>query len=423
MPFRNFRKRLSSSVSQDSGVSRLSVDEQSWGRRSGSFDERHPPVIPRVKSVRHLGLTGDPRHNRDTGGSVRFGKRTLWIWRDTHQVHDKNGKIQLDTLLSSTASWTDHHEDESPVFEHGVQKPSDRDRSVSPRSLVLRHYGENPTERAYFRIIHDGCEPRAGVHKDGSRRVIWPNTPPLVASTSESGRVIAYAWIQKAHVRGDGSAVTQFPATTLYRLSYIPTKDRDVLPLAKLIDGSFWNENEIPYGAYGTVIRDGIAYLFAQIGSVTTVARVLVDLIERQACYEYWVNCDWTKAKPAVNDPGINVPNANAGGPGTYYWSESWQCFVWIGSSAGPGADCWISTAPSPTGPWIPPFQFYKGVNGTHGLGAQSVQAHPSLLRGGEDGNGMYLTYTKVDMGPQQETVYSTPLVYIEWDDDDSSDM
>jgi hypothetical protein len=324
--------------------------------------------------------------------------------------------------VSSTASWTDHDEDGSPSFKLDVPENRNRPRSESPENLVLKHYGDANAEKAYFRVIHDGCEPKAGIHKDGTRRALWPDAAPLVASTSESGRIIAYAWIQKAHIGTNGLVLTQNPATTLYRISYVPTKDREALPRASVIDGGFWNEDEIPYGTYGTVARDGIAYLFAQIGDITAVARVLIDLIERKSSYEYFVNSDWTKTKPTINDTGIHIPNANAGGTGTYYWAESWQCFVWIGSRAGPGADCWISTAPAPTGPWIPPFQFHRGVNGSHDLGARSVRAHPGLLSEGEEDVGMYMTYTKCDVGLRGEVVYSTPLVFIEWEDEDSSE-
>jgi hypothetical protein len=227
--------------------------------------------------------------------------------------------------------------------------------------------------------------------------------------------------VQKIHIRDDMSLVTPYPPTTLYRITHVPREEKHALPHASVIDGSFWKENEVPYGADGAVVRDGIAYLFGRIGSATTaVARVLVDLIERKACYEYWVGGEWTKMKPSITDASINIPNANAGGPGTYFWSEVWQSFVWIGGTgtANPGAECYISTAASANGPWIVPFKFYSGMNGTHPLQAQSIQAHPSLLREGEEENGMYFSYTQYDLGASNDTMYSTHLLYLDWEID-----
>merc|ERR1711981_419966 len=143
------RARLSSNISQESTVSR-STDDQSWERRS--FD--HPPVIPRVRSTRTLGLVGDPRYNRDSAGSVRFGDRTLWIWRDTQEVTSA-GQIQQNNLWSSTASWSNHNDDDSPSFSHDGRRHSSfsgRPERTTANALVLKHYGEHNPERAFFRI-------------------------------------------------------------------------------------------------------------------------------------------------------------------------------------------------------------------------------------------------------------------------------
>lgn len=177
---------------------------------------------------------------------MRLGDRTLWTWRDTQSIHPNTGEIQQRPVLPSTASWSDRNEDDSLAFEHDILRTSDRPGMASHGKLVLKHYGENNIEKAYFRIIHNGREPRAGIHKDGTRRSTWPDSPLLVASSSTSGRVIAYAWVRKTHIRDDGSVVARYPATTMYRLSYVPSKDKNVLPYASVVDGSFWNENEVP---------------------------------------------------------------------------------------------------------------------------------------------------------------------------------
>lgn len=58
---------------------------------------------------------------------------------------------------------------------------------------------------------------------------------------------------------------------------------------------------------------------------------------------------------------GIEIPHANAGGQGTYYFSHHWNSFVWIGGDIFPGAETYICTAPEPQGPWTQAVQFYKG--------------------------------------------------------------
>jgi hypothetical protein len=177
------------------------------------------------------------------------------------------------------------------------------------------------------------------MHKDGSRRAIWPDSPPLVTSISESGKVSAYTWVRRTHIRSDLSEITRNPATTLYHIRYEPCSDKAALPYSNVVDGYFWRANEMPFGVYGNVIKDGIAYLFGQANGMTAVARVLVGSIEVKSQYEYWVNGEWTRSKPSINDRSIDIPNANAGGQGTYYYSEPWQSFVWIGGSIFPGAE------------------------------------------------------------------------------------
>lgn len=378
--------------------------------------------MPKVKSTRTLGITGDPRYSRDCAGSARFGSRTLFLWRDTKAIDLRTKKVQPDITWSSTASWTNHNEDDSPAFtQDGLRSAavSGRPAKIPPTALCLKHYGDNSYEKAFFRVIHDGAEPRAGLHRDGTRRAMRPQTAPLVALESEGGRIVAYSWVQKQHLAPDGSAVTPNPATTLYRISYTPSGDRNNLPLVKLVDSSFWGENEIPYGTYGTVIKDNITYLFAQVGKnkITSVARVLTDSIEKKSAYAYCVDGEWTKTAPALDDPTIEIANANAGGPGTYYWSPSWQSFVWIGGSGKYGADVFICTAPASTGPWTVPFRFFRGEIGTYNMLSPSIHAHPSLLTEEEEGYAMYLTYTKCDRGPDKEVMYATALVYVEWED------
>lgn len=373
-------------------------------------DLQIPPVIPRVKGEpRLLGLVGDARYNRDSCNSVRLGGRSFWTWRDTQTVHN-NGQIQVLPILASTASWSDHDAAGSPAFEN--LQPSNDPLQV----IVLRQYGENSPDAAYFPILNAGCEPLAGMREDGSRRAIWPDSPPLIAATAEDGVITAYTWVRNAHIGPDLSVITKQPATTLYRIIYNPACSKTVLPSVIVVDPTFWKDNEIPYGAYGHVAIDGIAYLYGQAEGRTALARVPLPLIEQRSAYEFWVGGKWTRTQPGISDPRTDVPNANAGGQGTYYYSKPWQCYVWIGGSIFPGADMYITTAPAPTGPWIKPFKFYSAVNGNHGLPAYSIQAHPRLLAN-ENENGIYVTYTKCDVGANNEVIYTSPLVYVEWED------
>lgn len=378
-------------------------EDTSGGGNSGP----HAEVVPRVKGEpKLLGLVSDPALNRDSGGSSRFGNKIFWTYRDT-QLCDYSGNIQALPVLTSTASWTDFNQNGMPALQN---LPPGADPLRTP---VLRQYGNNNTDHAFFPILDRGCDARAGMRDDGTRHAIWPDQPPLVTQTTGDGIVTAYTWIRKAHIKGL-EAVVKNPATTLFRLEYDPSQDGN-LPRVHVVHEHFWGENEISFGVYGNLVHDGIAYLYGQAGSNIALAKVAAHAVEDKSKYEYWVNNSWTRHQPSMKDSGINIPDASAGSQGTYYYSEPWQCFVWIGGCQYPCADFFITTAPTPTGPWIKPFKFYSGVNGDHALPAYSLQAHPAMRTSPQD-NSMFLTYTKCDVGANDVTVYTTPLVYVEWE-------
>jgi hypothetical protein len=156
-------------------------------------------------------------------------------------------------------------------------------------------------------------------------------------------------------------------------------------------------------------------YLYGQANGTVSLAKVSADAVEDLAQYEYYVNGAWTKSKPSIGQDGIAIANASGGGQGTYYYSQPWRSYVWIGGPPTPGADFYITTAPKPEGPWIEPFQLYTGVNGDYFLGAYSLQANPSLTNNPMN-NSIFLTYTKNDLDQQNVNVYTTPLVYVEWE-------
>lgn len=63
----------------------------------------------------------------------------------------------------------------------------------------------------------------------------------------------------------------------------------------------------------------------------------------------------WTSTKPLNTVSGLGITNAFAGGQGTYYWSDHWSSYVWVGGDGYPNANFYVATAPDPTGPWTAP--------------------------------------------------------------------
>jgi hypothetical protein len=108
--------------------------------------------------------------------------------------------------------------------------------------------------------------------------------------------------------------------------------DQNALPTVTLVNENFWLYGSVPYGVYGSVVKDGIAYLFGQPSNGhTALAKVPTGSIEDQSQYQFWVNGAWTSRMPGINDANINIPNVSAGGQGTYYFSTYWNKWVWIG--------------------------------------------------------------------------------------------
>jgi hypothetical protein len=112
----------------------------------------------------------------------------------------------------------------------------------------------------------------------------------------------------------------------------INNPDRNALPTTTVVNENFWPHNSIPYGTYGSVAQDGIAYLFGKPSNGhIALAKVPVHSVEDISKYEFWVNGAWTSTMPGLNDTGVIIPNVSAGGQGTYYFSEIWNKWVWIG--------------------------------------------------------------------------------------------
>lgn len=364
------------------------------------------PIVKGTPDV--LGLVTDPRVNRDSCGSVRFQDRDFWTCRDT-QNNDANGNPELQ-VVSSTAAWTAYNDDGSPHVEPFLD---------GTRGLLMR--GDNgPDNREVFFTLQEGqCNDNtAGACDDNTRYAIWPDSPPMVTSGKDSGVLVAYTWILNLKIRPDFSTDTPDPSVSLYKVTYDPaTTDENTLPEVSVVDGAFWAQDAIPYGAYGNVVRDGIAYLYGKTSNGhIALAKVPVDSVEDKSSYEYWVNGSWSSTAPSKDDTNANIPGVSAGGQGTYYYSDVWQSYVWIGQAGlSISADFFITTAPSPEGPWEQPKQFYSGENGSAELSSYTLQAHPDMVPEGQ--NRIYISYTKVDVREGTEfDIYSTPLILVEWE-------
>ena len=367
-------------------------------------------VSPQVASVKLIANVTDPRVTRDSCGSVRIGDRAFWTCRDTETWNRTSRQGDL-PLIANTASWTDFNADGTPKIQTG---PVGAD-SNGHNPILLMYGGHPKTYPAFYPILDDEC-PDSGACEDGSRWAIWPNSPPMMTNTGDDGSAVGYTWIPKAHLDVLTPLIPE-PARTLYKVTYHPTSDRKRLPSVSVVQENFWKRGEIGYGDYGNVVRDGVAYLFGQTDSPkgTALAKVAVDAVEHKSQYQYYVNDRWTKQRPGINDTAAIIPNAGAGGQGTFYYADVFASYVWIGQAADSGeADFFITTAPSPEGPWIKPYQIYQGANGDSSIaGGYSLQAHPGLLKSSGQ-NGIYLTWTE-QFETETYGAYITPLVYVTW--------
>ncbi|KAJ5820343.1 hypothetical protein N7474_005934 [Penicillium riverlandense] len=346
---------------------------------------------PKVKTAQVVGLLSDSTLNRDSCGSAKFGDRALWVCRDS-QHYGSNGVPDL-PLFTSSASWTD-------IIPGG--------------GTNLTMYGNND-DMSFYPLVPGNCNSnQAGTCANGTRYPLWANSPPLVTSSESNGTTIGYTWIDNNHISGLTNLIAD-PSTTLYRVSY--TSGDSSLPQAEIVNSAFWAENEIPYGNYGGVVQNDTAYIWGQASNGdVALARVPAGSVEDKSQYEFYVSGGWTTEQPALGDDSATIANVSAGGQGTYYYSESWQSYVWIGQqSESVSADFYITTAPAPEGPWIEPVHFYSGVNGNYSLSAYTLQANPVLSPADE--NIIYLTYTKTDSVGDNVALYTTPLILVEWED------
>ncbi|RFU72222.1 hypothetical protein TARUN_10038 [Trichoderma arundinaceum] len=362
---------------------------------------------PQAKSTTILANVTDPDLSRDSCGSVKMGSRTLWTCRDTSIRIPGTGEYGF--VFTNTVGWTDNRPDGAPAIQAGGPVGAGSDGAND----VLLVKGPRPSLPVFYPLGPNMC-PNSGVCDDGATRwTSWPDSPPLVSETAQDGTVTAYTWVSNNHIAtGSLEVLTPQPSTTLYKMTYQPDSDPDVVPTVTTVDNSFWGEYEIAYGTYGNVVQGEYAYLYGLLFPTgVALARVPVDSIEDEGQYEYYVDGRWTSTKPAISDPAAAITNAGTTGQGTFYYSNRAQSYVWIGQgSPSIWADFYITTAPSPEGPWINPYLLYSGPNGDGDLPSYSLQAHPHMLREYDD--GIYLTWTQY-FKPSTYAAYVTPLAYV----------
>jgi hypothetical protein len=363
------------------------------------------PFIPKVSGTPQiLGNVTDPTICRDSCGSTRFGSRVLWTCRDS-EPYDSNGVPTL-PVYSSSASWTDFNSDGTPLIQSGIQ-------SSHGDETGLLCYGDN-NETPFFPIPQDECSDNsAGGCSDGTRWALWPNVPPLFTfGDPTSGSVTAWTWITQAHITSGLVLLNPDPPTALYQINYdgsTGSSNPNQLPSVVLVEETFWTSDQIPYGTYGNLVVNGTAYLYGQNANGTVgLAQVPSDQVSNLTAYQYYVNDAWTTTIPGVNDTGVNIPNASAGGQGTYYYSTIWDLYVWIGQQSNTiGGYFYVTTAPAPEGPWAEPVNFLTVE--TNGL-PYTFQAHPGLISDANE-NAIYLSWTV-----STSAGYYTPLAYVEWE-------
>ncbi|KOS19470.1 hypothetical protein ESCO_000235 [Escovopsis weberi] len=361
-----------------------------------------------AKSATILGNVTDPSLTRDSCGSAKMGGRTLWTCRDTSLRIP--GTDRYGFLFVNSAGWTDDSPDGSPaILEKGPQGAGS-----TGEDPILLMKGPRPTLPPFYPLAPGQCPP-SGRCDDSVRCMGWPDSPPTVTEISEDGTVTAYTWTTNIRMAsGDFTVLNPRGSSTLYKMTYSPSDDDNVLPAVILVDPEFWKDEEIGYGVYGTVVRDGYAYLYGLMDpKAVAVARVPVHGIEDRAQYEYYVGDAWTSSMPAIDDTGAAaIPNAGTAGQGSYYYDGKHNSYVWIGQqSFSIWADFFVTTAASPEGPWAEPYKLWSGMNGDGALPAYSLQAHPHYLGPADD--GIYVTWTQFFKETTNPAVYLTPLAYI----------
>ncbi|ORY26763.1 hypothetical protein BCR39DRAFT_540125 [Naematelia encephala] len=352
------------------------------------------PVVKTATLYGPISETEPVYLDRDSCGSTKWGDRVLFVCRDTEVYKDLANRSEgVTAFFSSSASYIDINSDGSLSFVPFTPEPGTPD-SESHFNYSLPAYGAN-NNKAFYPTQPDECDAETGSCDNNSTRwVIWPDSPPLVSSEGADGTIKAYSWIKKAYITDSLGVIIENPAISLYRLDYSPSIQGtgDVLPAVTLVNEEFFHENQWTYGDFGNIVIDDTAYLFAATGNGTTsLAKVPIGSEEDVSAYQYFVSGAWTSTMPSINDPNAIII-ATSGGQGTFYFSQPWNSYVWIGQAVNDGSLTFqITTAPAIEGPWTVPKTFFS-VASSPGL-VYSVQAHPAFLSDPSI-NSVWVSYT-----------------------------
>ncbi|KAG8878983.1 hypothetical protein FRB97_002031 [Tulasnella sp. 331] len=336
-----------------------------------------------------LGNAAEAGITRDSCTTSRYqSTAALWTCRDTQPV--VNGIAQL-PLVSNTAAW-------SAISSTGTPLLAQTGQYTAPfYPLQSSQCGSNT----------------AGACSNGDRWPNWPDSPVLITIAYPNGDTGGFTWINNVELSGLSQINDPAPAS-MYYVEYQPVRDGTNLPQVTLWAESFWEATDDPYGVYGGVVVSGTAYLYAiRDDHTVSLAKVAAASVTNTADYSYWVNGAWTTTRPARGASGSAIPNASAGGQGTYYYSTKWGLYVWIGGSIFPGATWYMTTAPAPQGPWATVTELFSAQGGNSGLDAYSCVAHPALTDG--TGNDIYLSFTNVTADADGNALYTTPVFHIVW--------
>ncbi|GAM91707.1 hypothetical protein ANO11243_097600 [Dothideomycetidae sp. 11243] len=352
----------------------------------------------------------------DSCGSVRVGSRALWVCRDTRQYDGSTATVH-GAIVPNSASWTDFDKAGNPSIIHDAPRGAG---STGSNSVLLMYGGSyNPSDAEPFYPVPVNECPTRGFCSGGTRYAIWPGQPPMIASATDSQAVLAYTWIRQNHEEKLQPVAADQP-TTLYKVEYnLAAQTSDLAPNTTTVNAAFWQSGEWGFGAYGSLVYDNVAYLYGQNEDRTAVALAKVDTdgVEDRSKYLYYVDGEWISTLPSLANPSVSIDNLGLGRQGTFYFSEAFECFIWIGeyeNDSNTTMNFKITTAPAPEGPWIEPYTIYSAPLGNGTFGGYSIQAHPSLVRDSPTNRSIYLSFTQQWSQDTFGGSYVTPLIYLQ---------
>ncbi|ORX40327.1 hypothetical protein BD324DRAFT_274146 [Kockovaella imperatae] len=319
-------------------------------------------ATPGISSFEKVAITIEPNYQRDScvSASTLVDGRVLWICRDTIPL--KNGTLgTVAGFYASSASWSDQLLLVAPKLD-SIPPEQGQKFVTTGYQYQLTQYGGDPITTPYLPFGSDLCAPGGGC-ANGTRIIEWPDAAAFVTHVALDGTTIAYLYTTLA-VQGFGDTDNE-PATTLYKITYTPNLDRNVLPTVEIVNERFFPRVTYNYGSFGGVIGqdDGLLYLWGQTYNFgngnTSIGLARVDLahIEDMSAYQYYypANNTWSSNIPSIYDPDAKVDIGGFGPTqGTFYYSELYQKYLFVGQSELFAMEVSLTSASQPEGPWTP---------------------------------------------------------------------